>query len=87
MKAITTKYLGPTDCKGSRVKADDGDGNSITLPWRNRWDSEDNHAEAARSLCRKMGWKGKLQGGGLLKAGRTVAVAWVFCDRSTTVRV
>ena len=30
MKAIETRYIGPTDYKGARIKADDGDGNTTT---------------------------------------------------------
>lgn len=29
MKAIVTKYYGPTNSKGSRISADDGDGNGM----------------------------------------------------------
>ena len=60
MKAITTKYIGPTDHKGSRISASDSDGNRVIVPYRSEWDSEDNHGHAALSLCRKMGWAGTL---------------------------
>ena len=32
-KAIITRYLGPTNTKGARIVASDGDGNRITVPY------------------------------------------------------
>ena len=64
MKAIKTIYLGPTNTKGSRVKATDCDRNSITLSWDCALDSDDNHRAAAKALCDKMKWKGKTAMGG-----------------------
>lgn len=60
MKAIFTKYLGPTNSRGSRVKAYDGDGNQVTLDWESSLDSDQNHKRAAYHLCMKMQWKGNL---------------------------
>lgn len=59
MKTISTKYLGPTDFKGSRVRATDGD-SSVILNWQSELSSDANHARAARELARKNGWKGTL---------------------------
>lgn len=69
MKAIVTKYLPCTDTKGSRIKASDEDGNSVTIPFPHElsWSNGENHAAAAVALCRKMGWKGKLVRGCLRK--------------------
>lgn len=66
MKAITTRYLGPTDTKGSRIKADDGAGNTYTMPYPYEFGPGiDAFAPAAIALCLKMGWKyGELIGGG-----------------------
>ena len=63
MKAITTKYIGPTNFRGSRVKASDGDGNSYTMAWDAAYGAESNHRAAVQSLCAKMGWHGSLVGG------------------------
>lgn len=62
MKAITTKFLPCTNNRGSRIKADDGDGNTITISndASLSWSNGENHAKAAVALCRKMGWKGVL---------------------------
>lgn len=78
MKAITTRYLGPTNYKGSRVVADDGDGNRITLGWQHAPNSDDNHAHAARALCQSMGWSGTLTAGTVLRAGQKDRLVWVW---------
>ena len=60
MKAITTKYLGPTDTKGSRIVASDEDGNRIILSRKGNGSIEENHRWAAEALCKKMSWEGRL---------------------------
>jgi hypothetical protein len=65
MKAIITKYHGPTDYKGSRIVASDEDGNRVTISYPYELSGEAVHRKAAEELCRKMGWTGKLQGGSL----------------------
>ncbi len=61
--AITTKYLGPTDHRGSRVRASIASGESITIPYSYYLSGEDVHKEAALALCKKIGWAGKMVGG------------------------
>jgi len=65
MKAIITKYHGPTDYKGSRITASDGDGNRITISYPCELSGEAVHRKAAEALCEKMGWTGSLVGGSL----------------------
>lgn len=60
MKAITVKFLGPTDTKGSRLKAIDSDHNTVTIPYPHAEHSEGRYAQAAIALCKKMGWDGTL---------------------------
>jgi len=74
MKAIFTRYIGPTEYKGSRVVASDHDGNRVVIPYRDH--DKDPHHVAAVALCRKMGWFGRLAVGGDAKAGNV----YVFCD-------
>ena len=81
MKAITTKYIGPSNVRGSRYKAIAEGGHSITLGADNALNSEENHSRVARALADKMKWKGKLLGGGM-PDGR--GYAFVFED--TNVR-
>ncbi len=57
MWAIETKYLGPTNHRGSRVKASFGDreyGLSVTMPWDDALHHEDNYRKAAEELRRRM---------------------------------
>lgn len=63
MKSIRVKFLGPTDTKGSRYVASDGDGNKITVPYNYDLDSGANCEAAAQALCDKMGWKHPSQRG------------------------
>ena len=63
MKAIQTKYMGPTNFRGSRIKAT-AEGVSVTVPYADELNSEEAHAVAAVALVRKMGWPGDLIQGG-----------------------
>jgi hypothetical protein len=65
MKAIFTKYHGPTNCKGERISASDQDGNKVFIPYPNQFCGEAAYAEAAKALCAKMGWSGSMAAGGL----------------------
>ena len=61
MEAIYTKYLGPTDTRGSRVRATTASGGkdeTLTRSWDSAGESTDNHVAAARELATKLGWKG-----------------------------
>ena len=72
MQAITTKFLGCTDFRGSRVKATCEAG-SITLEWDHALNVEENHRAAAAALATKLGWTrewyGDLISGGMAGAG------------------
>jgi len=63
MKAIETTYHGPTTCKGARIKADDGDGNTVWISYPYASSREAGHRAAADALLTKMGWTGKMVGG------------------------
>mgnify|MGYP001596465819 CR=1 FL=1 len=65
MKAIMTTYHGPTNTRGSRIIATDGDRNRISIPYPYELSGEACHRKAAEALKDKMGWKGELIGGGL----------------------
>lgn len=51
---ITTKYLGPTNFKGSRIKASSEKG-SVTLSYASELDGTMNHCRAALHLALKQG--------------------------------
>ena len=64
MKAIRVHYQGPTDYKGSRIIADDGDGNKVTIPYDHSLNLDELYQKAAYALRDKMQWKGEMIGGG-----------------------
>lgn len=65
MQAIITKYLCPTNHRGSRIKASCQAG-SLTIPWDNGLDIDGNHDAACASLLTALGWPaGRWVGGGL----------------------
>ncbi len=67
---IITKYVGPTNARGSRVKAVTGDNNpatgrpdSITISWDCALNSSDNHKAAAKALAERLKWEGEWHSG------------------------
>ena len=84
MKAIRTKYHGPTDTRGSRIVATAEGGpkpHRATVPYDHG--SDNPHRDAAVALCRKLGWTGTLCEGGLPDG----SVAWVFVDKAERIEV
>ena len=66
MQAIVTKYLGPTDHRGSRIKARTEGGDSLTVDYRHDLPTgEPVHRVAAEALRDKLGWAGDLAGGSI----------------------
>ena len=63
-QAIQTRYLGPTDHRGSRVKAFCQAGN-VTIPWDDALDINLNHHRAFKALADKLGWKDRWHVGAL----------------------
>lgn len=78
-QAIVTKFLGPTNVRGSRVKAT-CDAGSLTRSWNHALGIEANHRAAAEALRDKLEWNnehyGKMHMGGLPGSG----YAFVFED-------
>lgn len=58
MKAIITKYLGPTNTKGERIKAWCAAG-SVTIPYPHELDIEKANVKAAQELIQKLKWDNK----------------------------
>lgn len=81
MKAITTKYHGPTNTRGSRYSASDCDGNKVVLTTDFTLGAEENHDKAAIALLNKMRWGGNLMRGSL-KSG----YVYVFDDARCRVK-
>lgn len=63
-QAITTKFIGATNHRASRVKATASAG-SITVEWDHDLNVDNNHKRAARKLAQKFGWHGTFHAGGL----------------------
>ena len=56
MQAITTKYIGATNFRSSRVKATAQAG-SVTITWNDSLSVDENHKQAALKLMAKLGWQ------------------------------
>ena len=64
MQTIETKFLGPTNFRGARIKAThEGGVKSVTLPYPYELSGVDVHAVAAVALARQLDWHGTLIGG------------------------
>jgi hypothetical protein len=64
MKAIRTRYAGPTNTRGSRIIASDSDGNRAVMSYQHQYNSDELHRMAAQKLMDKMGWPNEIIGGG-----------------------
>ena len=80
MIAILTKFIGPTNYRGARVKAFTTSGHRIIVPWDHSQNVEENHDAAALALCRKMEWCGKL-----VRGGTDVGYAYTFLREWTVI--
>lgn len=83
MQAILTKYIGPSNVRGSRVKATASAG-SITIDYDDSLNTEDAHKAAAIALCDKMGWTEAKGYGRLISGGTDTGFVFVTEDRSVT---
>lgn len=63
-QAIQTRYLGPTNVKGGRIKATTGSGISKTVSYDHALSIGGNHAAACKALVDKLNWGGTWLGGG-----------------------
>lgn len=81
MQAIQTKYLSPTNHRGSRIKAWCA-ARRLVVPWDHALDPEANHQAAALKLQVLMGWAEKnYLVGGVIPNGD---YAWVQLARGGT---
>ena len=68
MQTIITKYLGPTNARGSRIKARQSASYgfkpvSVTVSWDYSLSTQENHKAAAMAVADKLGWAGEWIGG------------------------
>ena len=82
MQAIETKYLGPTNTKGARIKASAW-ADSVTIPFEYGPGTDGAHDLAVIALATKLGWWGVWARGG--KADCTGNV-YVCISRSRDIR-
>ena len=80
MQAINTKYLGPTNSRGSRIKATCAAG-SITIPFPYELSGQAAHRKAAEALVSKLGWVDPHYGG--LLGGQLANGDYAFVFNST----
>jgi hypothetical protein len=66
--AIQTKFLGPTNYRGARVKAI-SDAGSLALSWDHAIGVQENHHAAAVALAERVGWPTDLIGEALPGSG------------------
>ena len=84
MKAIVTKYHGPTQYRSAYYCASDGDGNRATVR-ASDWDGGQGPREAVKALCAKMGWSGSLVEGGLMQGGHSAGEVFVWRQEGLAV--
>ena len=63
MQYIKTRYLQPTDCKGSRIKATASNGQTLTISYDYELNEEPLHAKAALALAARLGWSAEYAAG------------------------
>ena len=79
--AIETRYLGPTNTRGSRYKAFTESRRAITIYASDNLSAQENHRKAAVALCAKMGWDGEL-----VEGGSSRGYVYVFLPREMSLR-
>jgi len=84
MIAIHTKYLGPTDTRGSRIKAYTASGHSVTVPFDHALSCLDRHAVAAKALIETK-LKYAPEHGTMAYGDSADGKGYVFCFTQSTV--
>ena len=67
-QSIETRYIGPTNHRGSRIVATTPSGHRLTHHWDYSLGIEANHYAAAKALQAKLEWK-PIKAGGSTKTG------------------
>lgn len=85
MQAITTRYFGPTNTKGSRIRVS-CQAKTRFYPWNHALNQSANHMAAAKALATELGWNyGPWHGGELPDGKGSVFVCDGKCDETFTV--
>ena len=70
-QSIETRYLGPTNHRGSRIIATTPGGHKLTHAWNYEFNIDANHYAAAEALRAKLDWPS-------IKAGGSTAKGYAF---------
>ena len=82
MKAITTRFCGPTETRGARMSAMDEDSNRVTIPYPVEAISHvERHARVVREFCKRFGLNGGTLIGGSMRKGMVWVWNWPGADR------
>ena len=74
--SIETKYISPSNIRGARIVAVVTCSKiKISIPYDHALNIDENHNEAAKALCRKMNWSGRLA-----KGATKTGYVFVFLD-------
>ena len=77
MQAICTKYIGPSNTRGARIKAYSESGLSVTVPYNHAMSGQAVHFAAVIEFCAQNPVWGPA---GLYRAGAIKSgYAWVYC--------
>jgi len=80
-QSIVTTFYGPTNTRGSRVKAT-SDAGSVWMNWKHELNCSENHQQSDLALAKKLGWRGTWVGGSLPKnAGYAFCMHQFHCER------
>jgi hypothetical protein len=82
MKAIFTTAHG-----AHRLRATDGDGNTVIVDRAAELNLEAQHDAAALALCARMNWTGTLVKGHVLRAEANIGRVYVWSTSDTTLTV
>tara|TARA_R110002051_G_scaffold316575_1_gene396390 strand:- start:63 stop:359 length:297 start_codon:yes stop_codon:yes gene_type:complete len=85
MQTITTKYLGSTNYRGSRIKATTSSGISKTVSYKHELNQLPNHERAVHELNNKLGWTGEMVSGSPNDTGDNYI--FVFIDGSDKIKL
>jgi hypothetical protein len=56
-QAISTRYLGPTNHRGARIKVT-AEAGALTVSWDHSLNVDENHAKAAKAFADRWDWGG-----------------------------
>ena len=85
MQTITTKYLGATNYRGSRIKATTSSGISKTISWSYAESTLQNHKNAVHELNKQLGWTGTMLEGSPTDSG--YKSIWIFLEGSDRIKL